>query len=265
MLIVDFHTLEAVYTLYFLEHVILHRTDTLDFQDIMGVDASFCQLIAGFQHLAVQYLDSGSVRDQIGLGIAGLIVGYRNLALLLGILNLHHAAKLGNDGKTLWLTGLKKLLHTGKTLCDVAAGHAARMERTHGKLCTRLTDGLCRDDTDSLAHLYRLACRHVGAVTLGAHTDMGLTAEDGTNLHRLASCLIQHLHNSCGALRCTHMVSLNHNLSCIRVSDGLSDIASCDSLFQVLDDFISIHKGLDFHKWDIPALAAVHFTDNQIL
>ena len=130
----------------------------------------------------------------------------------------------------------------------ITAGHAARMERTHGQLCSRLTDGLCRNDSDRFTYLYGLACCHVGAVTLGAHTDMGLTAEDGTNLHRLASCLIQHLHNSCGALRCTHMVSLNHNLSRIRVSDGLSDIASCDSLFQVLDDFISIHKGLDFHK-----------------
>ena len=139
------------------------------------------------------------------------------------------------------------------------------MERTHGKLCTRFTDGLCRDDADSLAHLYRLARCHVGAVTLGAHTDMGLTAEDGTNLYRPPSCLIQHLHDSRGALRCTHMVSLDHNLSRIRVSDGLSDIAPCDSLFQVLDYFISIHESLDFHVWDIPALAAVHFTDNQIL
>ena len=24
-----------------------------------------------------------------------------------------------------------------------------------------------------------------------------------------------------------------------------------------------IHKGLDFHKWDIPALAAVHFTEDE--
>ncbi len=89
------------------------------------------------------------------------------------------------------LTGLEKLLDTGKTLCDIAAGHAAGMEGTHGQLGTGLTDGLCGDDTDSLAHLYRLAGSHVGAVALGAHTDVGLTGEDGTDLHGIASGLLQ--------------------------------------------------------------------------
>ena len=61
------------------------------------------------------------------------------------------------------------------------------------------------------------------------------------------------------------MVRLNHNLARIRVSDGLSNITSCNPLFQVLNDLVSVHEGLDFHKWDIPALTAVHFTDDQIL
>ena len=33
MLIVDIHTLQTVYTLYFLQHVILYGTDALDLQD----------------------------------------------------------------------------------------------------------------------------------------------------------------------------------------------------------------------------------------
>ena len=176
MLIIDLHALETVNALYFLKHIILNRTHALDLQDIVWIDTAFRQLIACFQHLAVQHLDPGAVRDQIGFGISCLVVRYSNLPLLLGILDLYHAAKLSDDGKTLWLTGLKKLLHTGKTLCDIAAGHAARMERTHGQLRTRLTDGLCRNDSDCLAHLYRLAGSHVGAVTLGAHTHVGLTA-----------------------------------------------------------------------------------------
>ena len=68
-----------------------------------------------------------------------------------------------------------------------------RMERTHGQLCTRLTDGLCRDDADCLTDLYRLTGCHVGAVALRAHTDMGLAGQDGTdldaNLCRVSSML----------------------------------------------------------------------------
>lgn len=79
MLVADINTLQAVNTLYFAEHVILYCTDSLDFQQIMRVNATFCQLVAGLQNLAVHNLDSGSVRDQIGFGFSGFIVGNDNL------------------------------------------------------------------------------------------------------------------------------------------------------------------------------------------
>ena len=142
----------------------------------MRIYATFGQLITGLKNLSVHNLDSGTVRNQIGLGISGFIVSYCNLTLLLCILDSYNAAKLSDNGKTLWLTGLKKLLNSRKTLCNIAAGNAARMESTHGKLCTGLTDGLCRDDSDCLTNLYRLAGCHVGSIALSAHTDMGLTA-----------------------------------------------------------------------------------------
>ena len=74
VLIVDIHTLQTVYTLYLAEHVILNGADTFDLQNIMRVDASFCQLVAGLQHLAVLHLDTGTVRDQIGLGLSVSVV-----------------------------------------------------------------------------------------------------------------------------------------------------------------------------------------------
>ena len=55
----------------------------------------------------------------------------------LGLFNGHPAADLGQLGHFLGLTGLEQLLHSGKTLGDVAAGHAAGMEGTHGQLGTR--------------------------------------------------------------------------------------------------------------------------------
>ena len=61
-----------------------------------------------------------------------------------------------------WLPGLEQLLHTGKTLCDISAGHAARMESTHGQLRTRFTDRLRGNNAYGLTNLNRLAGGHKG-------------------------------------------------------------------------------------------------------
>ncbi len=139
----------------------------------MGIDAALCQLITRFQRGAVQHLNSGTVRNQVSLGFAGLVVGDNNLPLLLCIFNGRHTAELRDNRQSFRLTRLKKLLYTGKTLCDIVACHTAGMEGTHGKLCTGLTDGLRRNDADSLTDLNRLAGRHIRAVTLRADTHMG--------------------------------------------------------------------------------------------
>ena len=61
------------------------------------------------------------------------------------------------------------------------------------------------------------------------------------------------------------MVSLDHYFACIRISNGLSNITSCNPLFQVLDHFVAVHESLDLHVRDLFAFAAVNFTDDQIL
>ena len=53
MLIVDLNTLQTVYTLYFLDHIILNSADALDLQNVMRIDTTFCQLITGLQILSV--------------------------------------------------------------------------------------------------------------------------------------------------------------------------------------------------------------------
>src|SRR5699024_1744251 len=66
MLIVDINTLQTIYTLYLPHHVILNGTDTFNLQDIMRIDGTFGQLIAGLQMSAVKHLDSCAIRDDIG-------------------------------------------------------------------------------------------------------------------------------------------------------------------------------------------------------
>ncbi len=82
----------------------------------------------------------------------------------------------------LGLPGLEQLLHTGKTLGDVAAGHAAGVEGTHGQLSTGLTDGLGGDDADRLTGAHALAGGQVDAVALGADAAVGVAGQDGADL-----------------------------------------------------------------------------------
>ena len=172
MLIVDFNTLQTVYTLYFLDHVILNRTHAFDSQNIMWVDATFCQFITGFKYLSLLNLDTGTVRDEVCFGITCLVVCNNDFTFLLRIADRNCTAELCDDGKTLWFSCLEKFFDTRKTLCDIITSNTTGMESTHCQLCTRFTDGLSGDNTDSFTHLNNLTSCHVGTVTLRTDTKM---------------------------------------------------------------------------------------------
>ena len=73
--------------------------------------------------------------------------------------------------------------------CSVGC-HTTGVERTEGQLRTRFTDGLCSDDTDSLALLHHALSGEVTSVALHADTLLALASEDGTNFNTLnATCL----------------------------------------------------------------------------
>src|SRR5699024_7955952 len=101
MLIADLNALQTVYSLNFAEHVILSGADALDPQDVMRIHTTFCQLVAGFQHLSVRDLDTGSVGDQVSLRVAVFRIGDDDLAFLLGVVDHSDAGDLGDDRKTL--------------------------------------------------------------------------------------------------------------------------------------------------------------------
>src|SRR5439155_17017098 len=69
---------------------------------------------------------------------------------------------------------LEDLLDAGQTLCDVLAGDAAGVERTHGQLGARLTDRLSGDDADRLADVDQLAGRQRTAIAGRAHAELRL-------------------------------------------------------------------------------------------
>ncbi len=57
------------------------------------------------------------------------------------------------------------------------------MERTHRQLCTRLTDGLCRDNADSFTFVDDVATRQVTTIAVRTYTKVGVTGYDGTYFH----------------------------------------------------------------------------------
>lgn len=141
----------------------------------MRVDGTFGELIARFEMHSLLGGHAGTIRDRILADIA-LIRHDRNLAhTLTGIFNVSTALNLSDDSMVLWFTRLEKFLDTWKTLGDIVTGNTAGMERTHGELSTRLTDGLSSNNTDCLANLDLSMVSQIAPIALNADTKLRLT------------------------------------------------------------------------------------------
>ena len=229
----------------------------------MRIDRTFGQLVSGFHFLSFHDFQPGTVRNQIGLHISGFFVGDDNFPLLLRIFDLHFSCKLRDDGKTFRLSCLEELFDTRKTLCDIITCNSSGMERTHGQLCTRLTDGLGRDDTDCLSHLYRLTGSHVGTVAFCTASHLWLTGQHRPDLDLCKTCI----DNGLGPSRSDHVIWLYKNFSCLRMFDLFCGITPCDSVLKTFDDFLSVHERLHIHARNLSVRiqSTVCFPDDQIL
>ena len=140
MLIIDFYTLQTIYTLNFLKHVILNCTNTFDFQDIVWIYATFGKFITSLKESTVCDLDSGTVRNKVCFCLTCFRACNDDLTFLLCIFDISNTGKLCDNGKSFRFSCLKKLLNTRKTLCNIITCNTTGVECTHRKLCTRLTD-----------------------------------------------------------------------------------------------------------------------------
>ena len=279
MTILNLYTLQTVYTLNFRNHVILYCLGALDLQKIVRVDGTLGENITGLKYLTIQHLQSGTVWNQIGLGLTSLGIRDDNLSLLRGFLDLNDSRNLGKDRKSLRSTSLEKLLDSRKTLGDIATRYTTGMEGSHRKLSTRLTDGLCSDDTNSLTDLYRLTGCQVRAVALRTDTILRTAGEDGSDLHlhlllriTLALChILIELLLECSddlrrTLRCYHAVCLHNELSGLRIIHILCDVTTGDTLLQGLDLLLAFLQCGDLQVRDLALICrAVKLTDDQIL
>ena len=143
------------------------------------------------------------------------------------------------------------------------------MESTHGQLCTWLTDRLCSDDTDGLTNLYRLTGSHVCAIALRTHTNLTLTAQDGTDLNLLNSTsgnvVYTLFHDTCSTLRSDHVVCFYKDFA-LFILNGLAGETTCDTILKALDLLLAIHETFYIHTGNLcSVLTAVHLTYDQIL
>ncbi len=170
VLVVGVNALLTVHLLHLADQIVVTGGQAADAQHLVGGQGALGELVALGHHVAVLDAEAGGIGQGIGHHLA-VVGGDGHVAhdVALGLFNGHPAADLGQLGHLLGLTGLEQLLHSGQTLSDVAAGHAAGVESTHGQLGSGLSDGLGGDDTHRLAGAYRLTDGQVDAVALGAH------------------------------------------------------------------------------------------------
>ncbi len=132
------------------------------------------------------------------------------------------------------------------------------MERTHGQLRARLTDGLGGDDADRLAGVDRLADGQVDTIALGADTAARLAGHDAADLDFLNAVLLEHL----GIIGHEHMVGVEEHLTGLGRHDGLGRVAAVDALAEALDLLSLVEHGAGH---DAVGRAAVGLADDDIL
>ena len=263
MFVTDFYTLQTVYTLYFLDHVVLNASQAFDLQDIMRVHATFCDFITGFNYVAVINFDSGTIRDQVILCFASFHVCDDYFTFFLCIIQSYFTAELCDDCQTFRFSSFKQFFNSRKTLCDVIAGDTASMECTHCQLCTGFTDGLSRDDTYGFTDTYISAGSHVRTVTFCTDTNFGTACQYSSDPYFFHACFFY-----CFSLiYCDHCVLRNDDFACFRVNDVISRPSAADTILQAFDYFVTIHECGDFHTRciDISAVAAIPFSYDDIL
>ncbi len=184
MLIVDVNTLLTVNLLNFCNDIVLNSLYAVYSQNISRIDRALSQRISCLDCLTLTHLDLVAVRYSIAL-LLGVLCVLACDSYLLGLLDLFYAdnaADLCDDSSTLRSSALEKLLNTGKTLCNILARcNSSCMEGSHRKLCTGLTDGLSRNNSDCLTDLNKVAVCKVSTVALSTYTVRCITLQYRTD------------------------------------------------------------------------------------
>ncbi len=145
MLIVDIYALHLIYTLNFFDEILVYAFHTVNSQNIMRIERTLSDTVSSLDKVSFFYLQTRAVRDDID----HLLVAHNFdfCFIVFSRFDGHHrTVSFADFCETLRLSRLEKFFYSRKTLGNIPAGYTARMERTHGELCARFSDGLRRHD-----------------------------------------------------------------------------------------------------------------------
>ncbi|VTM89082.1 Uncharacterised protein [Raoultella ornithinolytica] len=132
------------------------------------------------------------------------------------------------------------------------------VERTHRQLCTRLTDGLCRDNADCFTFVDDVATRQVTTVAVRTYTKVGVTGYNGTHFDGVNGVLFQQV----TPVLVQQRVAWNQNVRGTRLQNVFSGHTTQYAIAQRLFNIATLdNRG----HGDAFQGATVIFSDNQIL
>ena len=132
------------------------------------------------------------------------------------------------------------------------------VERTHRQLCTRLTDGLCRDNADSFTFVDDVATRQVTTIAVRTYTKVGVTGYNRANFHRVNRVRFQQI----TPLFMQQRVARNQNIRRTRLQNVFCGYTTQNAIAQWLFNITTLDNrghGDTFQR------ATVVFGNNQIL
>ena len=129
VLVVDLHALQAIDLLHFVEQILLHRARSLDPQNVVRIDRTFGQTVAGAHAVALVHAQVLARRHLVQLCLARLVeravvgssAAHEDLALAaLDLAEPHDAVDLGDRRRILRTARLEQLGDSRQTARDVA-------------------------------------------------------------------------------------------------------------------------------------------------
>src|ERR1700691_3738739 len=161
---------------------ILESDNSLHFgHDRPGVRIPLGDTLAALNVLAILDLETRAVLDAVHGAFGAVRIGYRNDEVA-----SHDdliAVRIADDVLVFDPDSTLEVRLDEGLLRDLR--RAADMERAHGELGARLTDRLCRNDADGLAHIDRRAAGKIASIALAAHPAGRLTGEHRADLDLL--------------------------------------------------------------------------------
>ena len=113
---------------------------------------------------------------------------------------------------------------------DVFTCNTAGVERTHRKLRTRLTNGLCRDDASSRADVDRTRSREVPAIALLANAVLCMAGHDAAVNERLDTRIHERLQLS---HRIDVRTCFSKHFASVRISDRIDQATANERIIDL--------------------------------